>query len=137
MDISKFRGFSEDQDYSGFAVVRLSNKQMDEFRRGTWVRIESGENVLYRKVRGGRLAKGAIALDYDSRLDLGVDPDAKGDDGYYPIQATIRAANRLERLWALVVHPDERFRIAHQLGLLGVGLGILSLVIAVVSWVAA
>ena len=141
LEISGARGFSKDYENQGSAVVRLSSKDMRNksvsdawvFPRGTWVWIKSGEYRNLRKVRGGRVAENCIELDYDSRLELGIESDDKMVGGYFPIDGSVRKASWIGRQIGYWKIPDDTFVIAHRLGVLGVTLGVLGVILGVIG----
>lgn len=133
LEINKVRDFTKEQDYQGFAVVRLSTHQMGDFPRRTWVWIEADGKRILRKVRGANLHNGAMALDYDSRLELGVSGESSPEDNYYKIQATITKAGWIGRQIGYWKIPDDSFVIAHRLGVLGITLGVIGVILGVLG----
>jgi hypothetical protein len=119
------------------AIVRLHNSRVDvskadptRFSRREAVVLTNPANgaSTLRFVMGvgagiSGFHKNAIAMDYDGRDGLGV---TLGDVDPH---VEVRKASTLEVYRHFLNHPDAGYRVATQLGVLGAGLGLLSLVI--------
>lgn len=138
VEILQCREFSRDTDRLGFSIARVNNKVLGKLGgRGHWITIRTKDTrkCIYRRIAGSggkSLKADSIELDYDSRADLGIQSDRDGH-GFYAVHWEMFPTRWP---WTLVAHwrnPDVGYRMAFKLGLIGVVLGFLGLVPAVVS----
>ncbi|MCL7715801.1 hypothetical protein [Stenotrophomonas mori] len=145
ISITKARDFSRDADYLAFSVVRLRNAHLKGLGgRHSWVRIENTGNgkVLYRRVRGAGASAGAstglpanaIEIDYDSRLELGIE-GPRDATHFHDCSLTVGPASRLGELKAHWRHPNIEYRVPYRLAILSLALGLLGALLGALSLV--
>jgi len=133
--VERVRDFGQEQDFLESSIVRVSSLLLAELGgRHSWVRIKSGKSKIYRRARGaavGRnLPKNGIELEYDSRLELGVDGE-RDDSEYYSCSMELQRANFFEKAVAHWAHPSLEYRVTYRLAILSLALAALSVVLAV------
>lgn len=134
--INRVRGYSREQDYDAFTVVRLCNSQLKDLGgRHAWVKITAGSKSIYRRVRGAAntgLSSGDMELDYDSRLELDID-GSKDENGFRVCNVSIAPAGFLGSLIAHWGNPNIEYQVSFRLAVLGVALGLLGGVLGAIS----
>jgi hypothetical protein len=114
----------------GWTVLRHDHLPENLQRRethGKWVAIESGQNKIFRIIRySASLPKRKIILDWAGWIDL----QGRNAKVYDSIPLKVRSPKILEYPIIPFCHVDPGYRMSAWLGLLSVGLGILSLVIS-------
>jgi hypothetical protein len=110
------------------SIVRLNNSHIRTVGRRTPLIILNGKRwvIRYSMGNGGtvkNLTKNAIALDYDAICDLGV---RFGQ----PVNLKVRKASVFESMSWLLNSPDLNIRLNTRFALLGVVLGLVSLIIS-------
>lgn len=136
VQILKCRDFTRERDYDAFSVVRVFNGCLDSAGgRGAWVTIVGDGVTLYRRVLGSGgtgLTRDAIELDYDSRVELGLQgrPDS---EGFYSCDLQLARSTAMERAKAHWAHPSLAYRVPYRLALLSVALGFLGLIISLLG----
>ena len=139
MKMTQARIYSDKQDYNAFSAVRLNNNVCSKLgRRGTWVcicNLASG-STIYRMTRGSSrkapLTAEQFEIDYEGLAQLEI-PFAKNQNDFRPCDIEITKANQLQLFAAHWRHPDPAYRVPMRLGIISLGLGLLSLVISVMS----
>lgn len=140
--IAKVRDFSEPRDYEAFAIVRMHAQAVNSLdSRDEWVRLDSNGHHIYRRLRGASalgapgLDKTAMELDYDSRLELGIHGDWRSN-GFIDCDVQVSRAPARAYLAAHWNHPMPAYRVPLRislvslvLGLIGIGMGVASLVL--------
>jgi hypothetical protein len=135
--ITRVRAFSKKHDYDAFSVIRVHASRIEDLGgRGTWVRVSSVKGKpIYRRAIGlggvENFTASDAELDYDSRAKLEALGKSKDDDRFYSCDLTLRRATTIESLLAHWQHPDPAYRLSIRIALLSLGLGILSLLIAI------
>lgn len=138
VQISRCRDFTRHYDHSIFTVVRVFNGFLEELGgRHSWVVVEGETSTIYRRIMGAGgtgIRKGDIELDYDSRKELGVTgrPD---ESGFYTCDLVIRKAKLTEKVRAHWKHPSLEYRVPFQLALLSLALGLIGLGLGIISLV--
>ena len=136
MKIKRCRDFSRPHDYGAFAVVRVFNGCLDQLGgRNAWVTISTAKAKLYRRAMGAGgtgLSREDIELDYDSRLELGIEgrPD---ENNFYDCDLNIQPSGFFERFSAHWKHPNLAHQVPYKLAILSVALGAIGLLLGVVS----
>jgi len=134
MQITKCRDFSRERDYGAFSVIRVFNGCLEPLGgRGAWITISGGKVAQYRRAQGAGgtgLTKDAIELDYDSRLELGINgrPD---QDGFYACELVLAPSSFWEIVRAHWTHPSLAYRVPYRLAVLSVVLGGVGLLLGV------
>lgn len=138
VQISRCRDFTRERDYGAFSVVRVFNGCLDSLGgRGSWVTIVGDGVSLYRRVLGSGgtgLTRDAIELDYDSRVELGLQGRPDGE-GFYACNLQLARSTAWERAKAHWAHPSLAYRVPYRLALLSVVLGLLGLILGIISLV--
>ena len=135
--VTKARDYSRPQDYDAFSVVRLYNAHLKSLGgRHAWVRLSSNGKTLFRRVRGAGggtgLPSDGMELDYDSRLELGVD-SPRAADGFHPCNVVVSPAGFLGYIKAHWSHPNIEYRVPYRLAMLSVVLGLLGAFLGALS----
>jgi hypothetical protein len=138
VEIKKCRDFTRDYDYPIFTVVRVFNGFLEELGgRRSWVVVVGETGKIYRRVMGAGgtgIRKGDIELDYDSRKELGV-AGRRDKNGFYTCDLVIRKAKFTEKVRAHWKHPSLEYRVPFQLALLSLALGLIGLGLGIISLV--
>ena len=136
ISVVRARDYSRDQDYDAFTVVRLFNGHIRSLGgRHAWVKICTDNKRIYRRIRGGAnlgLAGDSIELDYDSRLELGIE-SPRGEDGFHPCSVVISPASFFGKIMAHWQNPNIEYRVSYRLAILSVVLGFVGLILGVIS----
>lgn len=137
--VAKARDFSRPQDYDAFSVIRLYNAHLRILGgRHAWVRLSCNGRNLYRRIRGAGggtgLPSDGMELDYDSRLELGIN-SPRDADGFHPCNVIITPAGLLGSIRAHWRHPSIEYRVPYRLAMLSVALGLLGAVLGAASFV--
>jgi len=103
----------------------------EDFKRNNWVKITHNKTKIYRVIKGSNvtnLTNNFAWLDYDSKLELGID---NGDERN--VEMLIKEANFFERKFlAPFRHPNPMERSQFCLSM---GIAILALVLTILSLV--
>jgi hypothetical protein len=136
--ISHVKNFSKDHDFLG-PFCRIHTSLLNsELKRRDWVCIVNNANgqKIFRQARGLSVqgfTKQSIEIDYDSRVDLGIDGD-RDDNGFIQCDLSVRRASLIESFFtANWKHPDYTHMVSYRLALIGCFLGILGLVLGMLS----
>ncbi len=113
----------------------MSSKKKRRISHGQWYRITSEFETIYRILRfspnikgGSKQGEGQIVLDWPGWIDL----FGRAEDVDGTIELRIAPARWWEYPKLALAHPDPTHRLAGELGLLSVALGILSIVLAII-----
>lgn len=134
--VTRCRDFSRTQDHSLFTVVRVFNGCLKELGdRHAWVAVEGQDATIYRRALGASatgIGKGDIELDYDSRKELGIGgrPD---ENGFYDCKLIVRKATATEKMRAHWKHPSLEYRVPFKLAILSLALGLIGLGLGIIS----
>lgn len=130
-EIEKNRGFSSEQDYAAFSVIRLHSKNIKSIGgRNTWVKISSDSCHIYRLSLGARPSNGfttkSAELDYDSRLEPNSISGKPADEhGFYQCSLKIEKAPFEGKLIAHWKHPNPGYRVPLQISMISLLLGVI------------
>ena len=120
----------------GWFVIRWQHVQDKAKRRrmyGKWYRISCNGRHVYRAIRfAANLEKKHIILDWMGWIELQREDEPAESDGVLDLE--IRPASRWGHLRAVWQHPDPTHRLAGRMALLSLGLGVLSVAIALLPW---
>ena len=134
--ITKARDFSRPQDYDAFSIVRLRNAHLKGLGgRHTWVKLESNGKRLYRRVRGAGntgIATDEMEIDYDSRIELGIN-SARDQNGFHSCNVAVTQAGWLGAVEAHWHHPNIEYRVPYRMAMLGLMLGLLGALLGALS----
>lgn len=135
--ITKARDFTQSHDYDASAIVRLNNTQVAKLGgRHSWVKLSGGAKTLMRRVRGSGgisgLSNDAMEIDYDSRLELGID-DPRSSDEFYTCSIVITPASFVDKIKAHWFHPNIEYQVPFRLAMIGLALGIVGLFLGLMS----
>jgi|SRR6056297_320869 len=132
--------FSENMDMprGWFAISHLwmTNKRQRKLNHGKWFKIKSSKGQVYRILRfsvdlAGDLneGKGQIVVDWQGWLQLwDYAEDVSGE-----IDLTISKIGWWQYPRVFIAHPDPTYRLAAELRLLSVLLGIMSVILALLA----
>lgn len=131
--------FAEKADFPlGWVVVShrwLTAKADRRDAHGRWYRIQCDGRTIYRAIRFSGKLKGSpkqgigeIVIDWPGWLDL----NGRAEEVDNSIELSLRRVRFYDLPRVPVHHPDPAIRVAGWLGLISVGLGILSIILALV-----
>ena len=100
---------------------------------GKWYRITCGRQRIYRAIRfAANLKNDHVVLDWMGWIELQDKPAEAESDGV--LKLDIHPASRWEHLQAIWQHPDPTHRLAGLMAILSLGLGVLSVALALIPW---
>lgn len=118
--------------------VAISHRYVDDVKQrremyGEWYRLKSKEGTIYRVLRFSPRLKGTanaeegqLLIDYNGWLELTGHSPKRNES----VEIEITKAKRWQYMQLSLSHPDPTYRHNSVLALIGVGLGVLSLVIS-------
>lgn len=125
ISITQVKSFTRERDFDDSAVIRVFNGHLKALGgRNGWVCITIGRKHAYRLIKGNPIPADTIEMDYDSRVELGIQREDR-EDGGWNCQIYLSPATLTQRVAAHWKHPDLGHRVSFQLGLIGLVLGAL------------
>lgn len=117
----------------GWFVIRWNHVQSKTARRkahGAWAVIQSDKGRIYRVARyASNLKQNEMVLDWVGWMDL----QGRPDDIHQEYSLTVRKARWFDYPYIGAKHPDPAYRLSFYVALMGVGLGIVSLILSALS----
>jgi len=112
----------------------MSEKKKRRISHGRWYRISSKYDTIYRILRFSPILKGSskkgeghIVIDWAGWIDLW----DRAEDVKEPITLSIEPAKWWQYPLLAIAHPDPTHRLAGELGLVSLAMGILSLALSI------
>jgi hypothetical protein len=134
LSINKVIDFEKKYDYSDESICRVHTSVYKKInaKRRTWITITVNGYKIFRRIRGHSadgFLQNHIMLDYDSRLDLKIERDKT-------CNLSLRKATFFERNFlANWYYPNYAIRVAFKIALLSFGLGVISLIFGILSFI--